>query len=45
MSGVVVNLARFEGRMLVRHPAAVVGAVFAVLMVVVNVGSPWEVDA
>ena len=45
MSGVVLNLARFEGRMLIRHPAAVVGAVFVVLMVVANVGSPWEADA
>ena len=44
MSGVVLNLARFEGRMLIRHPAAVVGAVFVVLMVVANVGSPWEAD-
>lgn len=45
MSGVDVNLARFEGRMLVRHPVAAVGAVFIVLMVVANVGSPWEADA
>ena len=45
MSAVVANLARFEGRMLIRHPATVVGAVFVVGMVATNLGSPWEVDA
>ena len=45
MNGVVPNLARFEGRMLLRHPAVVVGTVSVVLMVAANVGSPWEVDA
>ena len=45
MSAVVTNLARFEGRMLIRHPATVVGSVFVVGMVATNLGSPWEVDA
>lgn len=45
MSAVAANLARFEGRMLIRHPATVAGAVVVMLMVAVNLGSPLEADA
>jgi hypothetical protein len=45
MTGVAATLARFEGRMLLRHPGTVFGVLFLVLMTVANLGSPWEADA
>ncbi|MGI8806500.1 MAG: hypothetical protein ACR2KK_01340 [Acidimicrobiales bacterium] len=42
---VVSQLAVLEGRMLLRHPAVIVGAGFVLLMVATNLGSPWEADA